>query len=68
MKASELRKLTEAELAEKITEHEKALTDLRFKKAITGQIEKPHLLAEHRRIVATIKTILRERQISTENA
>ncbi len=63
MKVNELRKLTNEDLANKITESKKELLDLRFKQS-TGSLEKPSKIHELRKDVARMKTILRERELS----
>lgn len=63
MKVNELRKLTNEDLANKITESKKELLDLRFKQS-TGSLEKPSKIHELRKDVARMKTILRERKLS----
>jgi large subunit ribosomal protein L29 len=62
MKASELRELSESELAEKEQELAEELFNLRFQLA-TAQIENVGRISEVRRDIARVKTILRERQL-----
>ena len=62
MKASELRELSEMELAEKEQELAEELFNLRFQLA-TAQIENVGRISEVRRDIARVKTILRERQL-----
>lgn len=57
----EFRKLTNEELAAKITEAKKELFDLRLKQS-TGSLEKPARINELRKNVARMKTILNERK------
>ncbi|PON19601.1 50S ribosomal protein L29 [Candidatus Entotheonella serta] len=61
MKASELRELSDTELAEKGQELAEELFNLRFQLA-TAQIENVGRISEVRRDIARVKTILRERQ------
>ena len=68
MKVSDLKSLTQNELNERLSEEKKSLSELVFKKAVTGQIEKPHMLKTHRRNIARINTILRETQMADINA
>ncbi|RMD45937.1 MAG: 50S ribosomal protein L29 [Aquificota bacterium] len=63
MKASELRKLTNEELKEKLIELKKKLMQLRFKNTIGG-LEKPSEIKATKRDIARILTILREREKS----
>ena len=62
MKASELRELNDAELAEKGLELAGELFNLRFQLA-TAQIENVGRISEVRRDIARVKTIQRERQV-----
>jgi large subunit ribosomal protein L29 len=61
MKASELRELSDAELADKGQELAEELFNLRFQLA-TAQIENVGRIAVVRRDIARVKTIQRERQ------
>lgn len=61
-KSSDLRGLSDTELQGQITENERALVDMQFKKAV-GQLESPAAIRTIRRDIARIKTILREREL-----
>ncbi|ETX01702.1 MAG: 50S ribosomal protein L29 [Candidatus Entotheonella factor] len=61
MKASELRELSDTELAEKGQELAEELFNLRFQLA-TAQIENVGRISAVRRDIARVKTIQRERQ------
>lgn len=61
MKASELRELSDTELADKGQELAEELFNLRFQLA-TAQIENVGRISEVRRDIARVKTIQRERQ------
>ena len=61
MKASEIRKMSEAELNEKLTSLKKDLFFLRMQHA-TNQLENPLKIAEVKRDIARVKTIIREQQ------
>lgn len=66
-KVKDIRELSDVEL-EKV--HHDALEEivkLRFQKA-TGQLENPRLLRNTRRILARIKTVLRERELHQVNS
>ena len=65
MKTNELRKLTTEELTKKVTECKEELFNLRMQKA-TGMIEKPSRINELRKLVARMKTVLRERELGEE--
>ena len=63
MKNSEIRELTTEEDNAKIEEYKEELFNLRFSQA-TGNLEKPSRIKELRKLVARMKTILRERELS----
>ena len=60
MKASELRKLSQAELDAKLLELKKELFNLRFQHAI-NQLENPHKIADVKKDIARVMTILNEK-------
>lgn len=62
MKTNELRKLSNEDLVNKITESKKELFDLRLKQA-TGSLDKPSRVRELRKDVARMKTILKEKEM-----
>ena len=62
MKNSEIRKLTTEEINKKIDESKEELFNLRMKQA-TGTLENPSRIKDLRKLVARLKTILREREI-----
>ena len=59
MKASEIRKMSAAELEEKLTGLKKDLFFLRMQHA-TNQLDNPVKIAEIKRDIARVKTIIRE--------
>ena len=61
MKASEIRKMSEAELNEKLVSLKKDLFFLRMQHA-TNQLDNPLKIAEVKRDIARVKTIIREQQ------
>lgn len=63
MKNNELRELSTEELNKKIAEYKEELFNLRFSQA-TGNLEKPSRIKELRKLVARIKTIIRERELN----
>ena len=65
MRISEVRELNETELDKELMDQERALMNLRFRKA-TLQLTNTNELANTRQTIARIKTVIRERQI-TEN-
>ncbi len=67
MRADELRNLTEAELDQKLREFKEELFNLRFQHA-TAQLDNPTRIREVRRIIARIKTIMREQELEINQA
>ena len=65
VKNSEIRDLTNEEITKKIDECKEELFNLRFSQA-TGNLEKPSRIKELRKLVARMKTILRERELGME--
>lgn len=61
MKASEIRKMSQAELSEKLVSLKKDLFFLRMQHA-TNQLDNPVKIAEVKRDIARVKTIIREQQ------
>lgn len=57
----EIRELSNEEIVKKIDEYGEELFNLRFSQA-TGNLEKPSRIRELRKLVARMKTILRERE------
>lgn len=62
MKASKFRELTTEELNERERELKTELFNLRFQLA-TGQLGNPQRIAECKKDIARVKTLLREREI-----
>ncbi len=65
MTNEEIRKLTNEEITKKIEEYKEELFNLRFSQA-TGSLEKPSRIRELRKLVARMKTILRERELNND--
>ena len=61
MKASEIRKMSQAELSEKLVSLKKDLFFRRMQHA-TNQLDNPVKIAEVKRDIARVKTIIREQQ------
>ena len=61
MTNKEIRELSDKEIVSKIEETKAELFNLRFQQA-TGSLENPHKIHELRKLVARMKTILRERE------
>jgi len=62
-RASEIRELNDAELANKLRESKEELFNLRFQLA-TGQLEDSSRISELKKDVARCRTLLREREIA----
>ena len=65
MTNQEIRELSNEELNKKIEEYKEELFNLRFSQA-TGNLEKPSRINELRKLVARMKTVLRERELNGE--
>jgi large subunit ribosomal protein L29 len=65
MKASELREMSDVQLSLTLNESASALFRLRLQ-AQTERLDAPSELRKHRRQIARIRTIQRERDLSTE--
>ena len=63
MKANEVRKMSAAELETKLVDLKKDLFQLRLQHA-TNQLENPGKIAEVKKDIARVKTILRELQLA----
>lgn len=61
VKTNELRELTTEDLKAKVSEAKEELFNLRMRQA-SGNLEKPSRIRELRKLVARIKTILKERE------
>lgn len=60
MKAHELRDLSMTELKARLKDEQGLLEDLKFNKAVAGQLENPNRIKMTRREIARIKTIINE--------
>ena len=65
MDAKKIRELSTEEMSKKIEENKEELFNLRCAQA-TGNLEKPSRINELRKLVARMKTILRERELNKE--
>ena len=63
MKASEIRKMNVEQLNEKLTSLKKDLFNLRLQHA-TNQLDNPVRIAEVKKDIARVKTIIREQQLA----
>ena len=64
MKANEVRKMSAAELDSKLVELKKDLFNLRLQHA-TNQLENPGRIAEVKKDIARVMTIIREQQLAS---
>ena len=64
MKASEVVKLSPGELEEKLTELKKDLFFLRMQHA-TNQLDNPIKIAQARKDIARVKTVIRQQQLKS---
>ena len=64
MKAVDVRGMTPAELETKLEELKKELFTLRFQNA-TNQLSNPGKIADVKKDIARVKTIIREKQIAS---
>ena len=67
MKASELRKLSQAELDAKLLELKKDLFNLRFQQAI-NQLDNPMRISAVKKDIARVMTVIRDNQINGKNS
>ena len=63
MKANEVRKMSVSELEVKLSELKKDLFNLRLQHA-TNQLENPVRIAQVKRDIARVKTIIREQELA----
>lgn len=64
MKANEIRKLSAAELESKLGDLKKDLFQLRLQHA-TNQLDNPIKIAEVKKDIARVKTLIREQQLTS---
>lgn len=62
MKAHELRELTITELEARLEDEKEALQDMKFNRAIAGQLENPARVQMTRREIARLHTIITEKE------
>ena len=63
MKATELNKMTSADLSSKLKELKSELFKLRFQNEI-NQLDNPHKIADVKKDIARVMTLIREKQLS----
>ena len=67
MKATEVRKMSAAELDAKLLDLKKDLFQLRLQHA-TNQLDNPRRISAVKKDIARVKTVIRENELSAENA
>ena len=67
MKASEMKKLSTAELETKLKDLKAELFNLRFQLAI-NQLDNPMRISAVKKDIARVKTVIRENELHAENA
>ena len=67
MKATEIKELTEAELAQKLSDAQQELFNLRLQQS-SGQLEKPSRIRDVRRDIARIHTVARKQALAKRSA
>ena len=67
MKAKQFHDMSNAELQAKLVELKNDLFNLRFRLAV-GQLENPMQLAEFKKDIARVMTVLRERELNIARA
>ncbi len=66
MKANEIKELTTAEIEENVKTMKEELFNLRFQLA-TGQLENTARIKDVKKIIARLKTVERQRELSINN-
>lgn len=66
MKIREIREINENELRQRIKEEEENLAHFKFQKSVS-QLESPIKIRLARRLIARMKTVLRERELMKSN-
>lgn len=66
MKAHELREKSIAELKARLKDEKQALQDMKFNRAIAGQLENPARVSMTRKEIARIHTIITEKEKEQE--
>ncbi len=66
MKAKEIRELSVAELDSKLVDLKKDLFNLRLQHA-TNQLDNPIKIADVKRDIARVKTVIREKQLAAKS-
>jgi large subunit ribosomal protein L29 len=62
MKMKELRELSNQELNARLKDEIAALRKLQFTKVVNGQIENPARIKVHKKTIARIKTLIKQRE------
>lgn len=67
MKVKDIRELSSEELTDQVLDLKKELFNLRFQHA-TNQLDNPMRIAQVKKNIAKVKTIIRERELSADEA
>ena len=67
MKATDIREMSAAEIEQRIAEETRDITDLKFRRTVTG-LENPMVLRDKRRTIARMQTVLREKRGTARTA
>ena len=67
MKATELRKMSEADLGAKLADLKQELFNLRFQQAI-NQLDNPMRISAVRKDIARVMTVIRDMQLNGKNS
>ena len=67
MELKKMRNMTEVELNAELSKMKKELFNLRFQHA-TGQLENPVKMRELKKVIARVKTIIREKELAKVQA
>ena len=67
MQIDEIREMDDSALLDELDDRKEELHNFRFQH-VTGQLEDVNLITRTKRIIARIKTVLRERQLAREIA
>jgi large subunit ribosomal protein L29 len=67
MNLEKIRQMTDAELGNELTKMKTELFNLRFQH-VTGQLENPIKLRDVKRDIARVKTVIREKEIASQES
>ncbi|MGI6722322.1 MAG: 50S ribosomal protein L29 [Anaerovoracaceae bacterium] len=67
MELKEMREMSDVELNDQLNKMKKDLFNLRFQH-VTGQLENPIKMRDTKRVIARVKTIIREKELAKAQA